>query len=84
LTTKIVQDEMFHMIYKKSPGTETKNSKSDIVNILKAISNDLANADVVLKKKLQNMTRHIGLFSDILNVLMKRLIFKELQYRDLF
>lgn len=30
------------------------------------------------------MTRHIGLLSDILNVLMKRLIYKELQYRDLF
>lgn len=84
LTNKIVQDEMFHMIYKKSPGTETKNSKLDIVNILKAISNDIAIANPVDKKRLQNMVRHIGLLSDILNVLLKRLIFKEHQYRDLF
>lgn len=52
LTIKLIQDEMFHMIYKKSPGTETKNSKSDIVNILKAISFDIANADTVEKKRL--------------------------------
>lgn len=52
LTNKIVQDEMFHMIYKKSPGTETKNSKSDIVNILKAISQDISVANVVEKKRL--------------------------------
>jgi len=30
------------------------------------------------------MLRHIGLLGDLLNVLLKRLIFKEIPYRDLF
>mgnify|MGYP001579334742 CR=1 FL=1 len=30
------------------------------------------------------MLRHIGLVGDILNVLLKRLIYKEIAYRDLF
>jgi hypothetical protein len=84
LTLKLIQDEMFHMIYKKSPGTETKNTKSDIIHILAAMSKDIEKADVIEKKRLQNMLRHIGLVSDILNVLLKRLIYKELSYRDLF
>lgn len=34
LINKLVQDEMFHMVYKKSPSMETKNTKKDIINIL--------------------------------------------------
>ena len=30
------------------------------------------------------MIRHINLIDDLVNVLLKRLIFKELQYQDLF
>lgn len=30
LTNKLVQDEMYHMIYKKSPSAETRNTKVDI------------------------------------------------------
>lgn len=84
LTIKLIQDEMFHMIYKKSPGQETNNTKNDIGNILAAISKDVEKADTIEKKRLQHMLRHIGLVGDILNGLMKRLIYKELSYRDLF
>jgi len=72
------------MIYKKSPGTETKNTKNDIINILAAMCKDIAKAEPIEKKRLQNMLRHIGMVDDILHVLLKRLIFKEIQYRDLF
>jgi len=41
LTNKLIQDEMYHMIYKKSPGSETKNTKTDIKNILNALAKDL-------------------------------------------
>lgn len=34
LTNKLIQDEMFHMVYNKSPSLETKNTKIDIINIL--------------------------------------------------
>ena len=72
------------MVYKKSPGTETKNTKNDIKNILSAMSKDIRKAEPIEKKRIQNMLRHIGLINDLLNVLLKQLIFKEIQYRDLF
>jgi hypothetical protein len=72
------------MVYKKSPGTETKNTKNDIKNILSAMSKDISKAEPIEKKRIQNMLRHIGLINDLLNILLKQLIFKEIQYRDLF
>ena len=36
---------MFHMIYKKSPSMETKNTKNDIINILQTIINTLEQCD---------------------------------------
>jgi len=75
---------MFHMIYRKSPGTETKNTKNDIINIMDAMSKEIVKSDELDKKRLQNMLRHIGLISDLINVLLKRLIYKENQYKDLF
>ena len=41
LINKLVQDEMFHMVYNKSPGNETRNTKNDIINILDGISAEL-------------------------------------------
>lgn len=35
LIEKLVQDEMFHMVYKKSPSVETNSTKKDIISILK-------------------------------------------------
>lgn len=69
---------MFHMIYRKSPGSEAKNTKNDIINILDAMCKEMAKADELDKKRLQNMLRHIGLISDLINVLLKRLIYKEI------
>ena len=40
------------MIYKKSPSMETKNTKNDIVNILKVITKDLMTADAIQLRKL--------------------------------
>jgi hypothetical protein len=39
---------------------------------------------MVLLRKLQNMLKHINLIDDLLNVLLKRLIYKEYSYRDLY
>ena len=75
---------MFHMIYKKSPSMETKNTKNDIVNILKVMTKELIASDAIQLRKLQDMFRHINFIDDLLNVLLRRLIFKEQVYRDLF
>ena len=75
---------MFHMIYKKSPSMETKNSKNDIINILQLMVVELQKADEIQLRKLQDMLRHINLIDDLVNVLLKRLIFKEEEYRELF
>jgi len=72
------------MIYKKSPGTETKNTKMDIINILAAMAKDIEKAEPIEQKRIQNMLRHIGLIGDMMNSLLKRLIFKDVQYRDLY
>jgi len=32
---------MFHMVYKKGPGMETKNTKNDIINILESMIKEL-------------------------------------------
>ena len=40
------------MIYKKSPGTETKNTKNDIKNILSAMSEDIRIAKPIEKKRI--------------------------------
>lgn len=84
LTHKLILDEQAYMVYKKSPGTETKNTKNDIKNILSAMSKDIRSAEPIEKKRIQNMLRHIGMINDLLTVLLKQLIFKEIQYRDLF
>ena len=84
MINKLVQDEMYHMIYKKSPGTETKNTKNDIINILDAMALELKNSDAIQLRRLQNMIRHINLINDVVNVLLKMLIFKEIFYKDLF
>ena len=84
MINKLVQDEMYHMIYKKSSGTETKNTKSDIINILDAMIKELQNSGEVKLRRLQNMIRHINLMDDLVNVLLKRLIYKEFSYNDLF
>lgn len=84
LTNKLIQDEMFHMVYNKSPSLETKNTKVDIINILFSMKTELQSSDEIRLKKLQNMLRHINLIDDLVNVLLKRLIFKELVYQDLF
>jgi len=84
LIDKLIQDEMFHMIYKKSPSVETNNTKKDITNILLTMRQEMQSADVVKMRQLQNMIRHIGMIDDVVNVLLKRLIFKEMSYRDLF
>lgn len=84
LIEKLVQDEMFHMVYKKSPSVETNNTKKDIISILKQMCLEMHVADDVGLRKLQNMIRHIGMINDLVNVLLKRLVFKELSYRDLF
>ena len=39
--------------------------------------------DVELRK-FQNIIRHINIIYDLVNVLLKRLIYKELYYNDLF
>ena len=65
------------MIYKKAPGTETKNTKLDIINILGAMTDDIKNSDVIEQKRIQGMLRHIGLIGDLINGLLKRLIFKD-------
>ena len=72
------------MIYKKSPGTETMNTKMDIINILAAMAKDIEKAEPIEQKRIQNMLRHIGLIGDMMNSLLKRLIFKDVQYRDLY
>lgn len=83
LTNKLIQDEMYCMIYKKGASPETKNTRNDIINILTTMSKDLRKADELDRLKLQNMLRHIGMLSDILNTLMKKLIYKEIIYKDL-
>jgi hypothetical protein len=75
---------MFHMVYNKSPGNETRNTKNDIINILDGLAQELQRAEMIQLKKLQNMIRHINLINDVVNVLLKRLIFKEIFYKDLF
>jgi hypothetical protein len=72
------------MIYKKSPSMETKNTKNDIVNILKVMIKELLASEPIQLRKLQDMFRHINFIDDLLNVLLRRLIFKEHVYRDLF
>jgi len=72
------------MIYKKSPSMETKNTKNDIINILQTIINTLDESDPVQNRKLQNMLRHINIIDDLVNSLLRRLIFKEFYYKDLF
>ena len=41
LTNKLVNDEMQHMIYKKSPSSETRNTKIDLKNIFDGLKIDL-------------------------------------------
>ena len=41
LVNKLVNDEMKHMIYKKSPSSETKNTKIDLKNIFDGLKKDL-------------------------------------------
>jgi hypothetical protein len=38
---------MFHMVYNKSPGNETRNTKNDIINILEGISSELQKTESV-------------------------------------
>ena len=47
LTNKLIQDEMFHMVYNKSPSLETKNTKIDIINILLNMKSELQSADEI-------------------------------------
>ena len=52
LINKLIQDEMFHMIYKKSPSMETKNTKNDIINILQSVIISLESCDPLQNRKL--------------------------------
>lgn len=52
LIEKLVQDEMFHMVYKKSPSVETNNTKKDIINILKQMCLEMQQTDIVGLRKL--------------------------------
>lgn len=52
LIEKLVQDEMFHMVYKKSPSVETNNTKKDIINILKQMCIEMQQTDMVGLRKL--------------------------------
>lgn len=45
---------------------------------------EMRKTDIVGLRKLQNMIRHIGMINDLVNILLKRLVFKDLSYRPLF
>lgn len=75
---------MYHLIYKKQPNLATKTTKEEVMEILNFFVDQLNNANDVELRKMQNMIKHINLIDDLVNVLLKRLIYKELYYNDLF
>jgi hypothetical protein len=64
---------------------ETKSAKDEIMEIISYFIDVLSKATTDVEiRRLQNMIRHINLIDDLLNVILKRLIYKELYYNDLF
>jgi hypothetical protein len=83
-THQLIQDEMYHMIYQKQPNLDTKTTKEEVMEILNYFMDQLKKANDVELRRMQNMIRHINIIDDLVNVLLKRLIYKELYYNDLF
>ena len=81
----MIQDEMYHMLFNRQPSMQTKKAKDEVMEILTYFHETLAKAanDVELRK-VQNIIRHLNIIDDLVNVLLKRLIYKELYYNDLF
>lgn len=75
---------MFHMLYKKSPGTETKNTKKDVSNIIENITTELQKRSAYDCRNLQDVVRHIGLPVMLVRILFKRLIYKSYEYATMF
>ena len=76
---------MYHMLFNRQPTMGTKKVKEDIMEILQYFQDALVKApNDVEQRKVQNIIRHINIIDDLVNVLLKRLIYKELYYNDLF
>lgn len=81
----MIQDEMFHMLFNRQPSMATKQAKDDVMEILQYFMDQLTKAanDVELRK-VQNILRHLNVIDDLVNVMLKRLIYKEFYYNDMF
>jgi hypothetical protein len=84
LSGQLIRDEMYHLFYKKGPGTENAKMRSDIINFLRHLTGKLLERDDEALQRLQNIFSESGFLADIVINLLKRLIYKEASYKDLF
>ena len=60
-----MKDEMQHMIYKKSPGTENEKMRNDIMNFLTHLTSQMLERDSENLQRLQNIFKESGFLSDV-------------------
>lgn len=72
------------MIFNKQPNMDTKIAKEEVMEIINYFIDSLDKANDVELRRIQNMLKHMNIIEDLVNSLMKRLIYKELYYNDLF